>query len=81
MTASFDEARRFLKLASDDFAAFRALAATPHIRQAIAIFHVQQAIEKNMKAVLFTLGAEFRRTHESERGRYPLSNSYQALSR
>jgi len=64
MTASFDEARRFLKLASDDFAAFRALVATPHIRQAIAIFHVQQAIEKSMKAVLFTMGAEFRRTHD-----------------
>lgn len=64
MTASLDEARRFLGLASDDLAAFRTLAATPHIREAIAIFHAQQSIEKSLKAVLFANEVEFRRTHD-----------------
>lgn len=64
MTASLDEARRFLSLASDDLAAFRTLAATPHIRLAIAIFHAQQSIEKSLKAVLFAEEIEFRRTHD-----------------
>ena len=64
MTASLDEARRFLSLASDDLAAFRTLAATPHIREAIAIFHAQQTIEKCLKAVLFANEVEFRRTHD-----------------
>ena len=58
MTTSFDEARRFLSLAADD------LAALPHIRPAIAFFHAQQAIEKNLKAVLFARGEEFRKTHD-----------------
>ena len=64
MTISLDEARRFLNLAEDDLAAFRALAAMPHIRQAIAFFHAQQAVEKSLKAVLFAKGVEFRRTHD-----------------
>ncbi len=64
MTTSLDEARRFLSLAGDDLAAFRALAALPHIRQAVAFFHAQQAIEKSLKAVLFARGEEFRRTHD-----------------
>lgn len=64
MTASLDEARRFLSLASDDIAAFRTLAATPHIREAIVIFHAQQTIEKCLKAVLFANEVEFRRTHD-----------------
>lgn len=64
MTASLDEARRFLSLANDDLAAFRTLAATPHIREAIAIFHAQQSIEKSLKAALFANEVEFRRTHD-----------------
>lgn len=64
MTASLDEARRFLNLASDDLAVFRTLAATPHIRPAIAIFHAQQSVEKSLKAVLFAGEVEFRRTHD-----------------
>ncbi|MDP2832901.1 MAG: HEPN domain-containing protein [Pseudomonadota bacterium] len=64
MTTSLDEARRFLSLAADDLAAFRALAALPHIRPAIAFFHAQQAIEKSLKAVLFARGEEFRKTHD-----------------
>ena len=64
MTTSFDEAHRFLRLAADDMAAFRVLAALPHIRPAIAYFHAQQAIEKSLKAVLFASGEEFRKTHD-----------------
>jgi HEPN domain-containing protein len=64
MTASLEEAQRFLSLASDDLAAFRALAADPHIRLATAIFHAQQSVEKSLKAILFAIGAEFRRTHD-----------------
>jgi len=59
-----DEARRFLSLASNDLAAFRALVALPHIRQALAFFHAQQAIGKTLKAVLFAHGVVFRRTHD-----------------
>lgn len=64
MTSSLEEAHRYLTLAGDDLAAFRALAALPHIRQAIAFFHAQQAIEKSLKAVLFTRGVAYRRTHD-----------------
>ncbi len=64
MTASLDEARRFLALAADDLAAFQALVTLPHIRQAIAFFHAQQSIEKSLKAVLFARGLAFRRTHD-----------------
>ncbi|MBU1665376.1 MAG: HEPN domain-containing protein [Gammaproteobacteria bacterium] len=64
MTTSLDEARRYLHLAADDLAAFRALADLPHIRQALAYFHAQQSIEKCLKAVLFVQGIEFRKTHD-----------------
>ena len=64
MTASLEEARRFLSLAGDDFAAYRMLAEAAHIRTAIALFHAQQAVEKSLKAVLFAHGVEFRRTHD-----------------
>ncbi len=64
MTTSLDEARRFLRLAADDLAAFRALAALPHIRPAIAFFHAHQAIEKGLKDILFCRGEEFRKTHD-----------------
>lgn len=64
MTTSLEEARRYLTLAADDLAAFQALASMPHIRQAIAFFHAQQAIEKSLKAILFAQGMEFRKTHD-----------------
>jgi HEPN domain-containing protein len=64
MTTSLEEARRFLNLARDDLAAFRALVVLPHIRPAIAFFHAQQAIEKSLKAVLFAHGVVFRKTHD-----------------
>jgi len=53
MTASLDEARRFVRLAQDDFAAFEVLVKLAQIRQGLAFFHAQQAIEKSLKAVLF----------------------------
>lgn len=56
MTASLEEARRFLILAGDDFTAYRMLAEAAHIRTAIALFHAQQAVEKSLKAVLFAHG-------------------------
>lgn len=53
MTASLDEARRFVRLARDDLAAFQVLVASPQIRKSLAFFHAQQAMEKSLKAVLF----------------------------
>jgi len=64
MTTSLDEARRYLSIATDDLAAFQALADLAHIRQALAFFHAQQSIEKCLKAVLFVQGIEFRKTHD-----------------
>lgn len=64
MTPSLEEADRFLGLARADFEAFRVLAASSHIRPAIALFHAQQSVEKSLKAVLFTRNLEFRRTHD-----------------
>lgn len=75
MTTSLDEARRFLNLAADDLAAFRALAALPHIRQALAFFHAQQAIEKCLKAVLSARQVFFRRTHDLEEITNPLTEA------
>jgi HEPN domain-containing protein len=64
MTPSLEEARRLLKLARDDHAAFLALAALPHIRPAVALFHAQQAMEKSLKAVLLAKGLTSRKTHD-----------------
>ena len=64
MTASLDEARRFVRLAQDDLAAFRALVVLPQIRRGLAFFHAQQAIEKSLKAVLFAHGIPVRKTHD-----------------
>lgn len=64
MTASLDEARRFVRLAQDDFAAFEVLVTQPQIRQGLAFFHAQQAIEKSLKAVLFANAVPVRRTHD-----------------
>lgn len=64
MTPSLEEAHRFLDLARADIEAFRVLAASPHIRPAIALFHAQQSVEKSLKAVLFSKSLEFPRTHD-----------------
>lgn len=64
MTASLDEARRFMRLARDDLAAFQVLVAAPQIRKSLAFFHAQQAMEKSLKAVLFARSISFRKTHD-----------------
>jgi HEPN domain-containing protein len=64
MTASLDEARRFVRLARDDLAAFQVLVASPQIRKSLAFFHAQQAMEKSLKAVLFARSVSFRKTHD-----------------
>ena len=44
MTASLNEARRFVRLAQDDFAAFWVLVKLPQIRQGLAFFHAQHPV-------------------------------------
>lgn len=64
MTPHLDEGLRSLRLADRDIGAFEALLKHPEVHHAIACFHAQQAIEKCLKAVLFSRRIEFRRTHD-----------------
>jgi hypothetical protein len=64
MTPHRDEALRSLRTADHDIAAFEALMQHPEVHPAMACFHAQQAIEKCLKAVLFSARVEFRRTHD-----------------
>ncbi|MBU0622606.1 MAG: HEPN domain-containing protein [Gammaproteobacteria bacterium] len=64
MTPAIEEARRYLQLADDDAAAFRALLKLPEIKFRLACFHAQQAVEKTLKAVLTQHGIDYRRTHD-----------------
>ena len=64
MTPHRDEALRSLRMADHDIAAFEALMRHPEVHPAMACFHAQQAIEKCLKAVLFSRRVEFRRTHD-----------------
>jgi len=63
-TPEREKALRPLRLADRDIAAFEALLRHPEVPPAIACFHAQQAIEKSLKAVLFSRLVEFRRTHD-----------------
>ena len=63
MKPYIEEAWRMLKLAGRDARAFEVLAESGDVHNSIVCFHAQQAIEKSMKAVLFSLCIEFRRTH------------------
>jgi len=64
MTATaIEEARRLLRIASADFAAFVALIEAPGVRFANAAFHGQQAIEKALKAAPTARGKGLGRTH------------------
>lgn len=63
MEPHLEEAWRALRLADRDIQAFSVLKAAPDVHPSIICFHVQQAIEKLLKAVLFTHLIEFRRTH------------------
>lgn len=64
MTPATEEALRFIHLADDDAAAFRALMKLPEVKFRLACFHAQQSIEKLLKAVLIFKGIEFQRTHD-----------------
>ena len=57
-------AELLLQAAWQDLAAARLLATAPGIGDAIVGFHLQQALEKSLKAVLSTHGIGFRRTHD-----------------
>ena len=64
MKPHLEEARRSLKLADRDIAAFRVLAASTAVHPSIVGFHAQQAVEKCLKAVLFSRQVEFERIHD-----------------
>jgi len=61
MTPQREEALRALRLADRDVAAFEVLSRHPEVPPAMACFHAQQAVEKSLKAVLFSRLVEFRR--------------------
>jgi HEPN domain-containing protein len=58
-----DLARLFFRMADEDLAAYRVLAAAPSAADAPTGFHAQQAAEKYLKAALAVRAVEFRRTH------------------
>ena len=63
MKPHIEEARRALRLADRDIKVFDILIEEPEAHLSIVMFHAQQAIEKSLKAVLFSRQIEFRRTH------------------
>lgn len=58
-----EEAQRSLHMADRDSTAFDVLMSSGEVHLSIVCFHAQQAVEKCLKAVLFTHQIEFRRTH------------------
>jgi HEPN domain-containing protein len=64
MKPHLEEAQRSLKVADRDMAAFRVLAASTVVHPSIVGFHAQQAVEKCLKAVLFSRQVEFERIHD-----------------
>ncbi len=58
-----EEAQRSLRMAERDSTAFDVLLNSGEVHLSIVCFHAQQAVEKYLKAVLFTRQIEFRRTH------------------
>ena len=63
MTPHLEEAWRALRLADRDIYAFNVLSDDDDAHLSIVCFHAQQAVEKSIKAVLFALQIEFKRTH------------------
>ena len=63
MKPHIEEAWRALRLADRDIKVFDILAEEPEAHLSIVLFHAQQALEKSLKAVLFSRQIEFRRTH------------------
>jgi HEPN domain-containing protein len=64
MKPHLEEARRSLQLADRDIKAFEVLGKAPEVHLAVVYFHARQALEKSLKAVLFTHLTEFERTHD-----------------
>jgi HEPN domain-containing protein len=63
MKPHIEEAWRALQLADRDIKVFDILRGDPEAHLSIVCFHAQQAVEKSLKAVLFSRRIEFRRTH------------------
>ncbi len=63
MTPMLDEAQKLLRMAKADYEVFAYLKPAVHLRDAIVLFHAQQAIEKMLKAVLTAHEIPFGRTH------------------
>ena len=63
MRPHIEEAWRALRLADRDIRACDVLMDEPEVHLSIVLFHAQQAVEKSLKAVLFSRQIEFRRTH------------------
>lgn len=64
MQPHIDEAWRSLRLADRDIVAFDILKQEPEAHVSIVNFHAQQAVEKSLKAVLYSRELEFDRTHD-----------------
>jgi HEPN domain-containing protein len=64
MKPHIEEAWRALRLADRDIRVFDILMEEPEAHLSIVLFHAQQAVEKSLKAVLFSRQIEFRRTHD-----------------
>ena len=63
MKPHIEEAWRSLRLADRDIKVFDILMEEPEAHLSIVLFHAQQAVEKSLKAALFSRRIEFRRTH------------------
>ena len=64
MKPHIEEAWRALRLADRDIKVFDILVDESEAHLSIVLFHAQQALEKSLKAVLFSRQIEFRRTHD-----------------
>ena len=64
MKPNLEEAWRMLHLADHDIKAFKILNQSPDAHISIVGFHAQQAVEKSLKAVLFSQQIEFERIHD-----------------
>lgn len=63
MTPALEEAQKLLRVAKADCEVFAYLKPATHLRDAIVLFHAQQAIEKAIKAILTAHEIPFGRTH------------------
>lgn len=66
MTASIEEARRFLRIARSDLRTYEILVGHPDSDLGPTCFHAHQAVEKALKAVLAGQDLGFARTHDVE---------------